>query len=87
MRFLIASSVLALCLATSGCAALSLFGATHHHTHHDNPNTEKRLIELEHRLLRLETGPLEHRPVAPPLPPLGVDVSENPFENSQAANN
>lgn len=56
MRLTLAISVIAICIVNSGCAALSLFGATHHHTHHDNPTTEKRLNDLERRLLQLESG-------------------------------
>ncbi|MDA1015406.1 MAG: hypothetical protein O3A00_13265 [Planctomycetota bacterium] len=63
-------------LTSTGCAALSLFGATHQHTHYDNPNTQNRLDGLEQRISRLEGG-VTHVPASIPLP-LGQPASGVP---------
>lgn len=56
--------------ATSGCAALSLFGSTHTHTHHHNSNcdeAEPRLESLESRISHLEETRVRPTP-APTFP-------------------
>jgi hypothetical protein len=53
--FAVTAGGLILC-AISGCAALSLFSQTHHHTHtYSSPELEQRLQALEVRTAELES--------------------------------
>jgi hypothetical protein len=53
--FIFSVSGLVLC-AISGCAALSLFSQTHHHTHtYSTPELEQRLQALEVRTAEMES--------------------------------